>query len=125
MLSKIRSPIQKIHLAITKIFLQKKKHYKNYGLAFDSFLFFAKIAWFSLDLFLRLMYCQDKQQAPVHSLTIVSRSKESKVSLELDRVRSSSSSMCFCLLRTFQCKHSANESNQSVIWSCEHILGTG
>ena len=52
-------------------------------------------------------------------------SRESIVSSEDDLVRSESSSKCFCFLRTFQCRHSAKEANQSEIWSCEQIEGTG
>jgi len=41
----------------------------------------------------------------------------------LQCARSDNSSKCFCRFRTFQCKHSANESNQSDIWSWAHIDG--
>lgn len=53
------------------------------------------------------------------------RSMESMVSLDEHRVRSDNSSRCFCFLRTFQCKHSAKEANQSEIWSWAQIDGTG
>lgn len=52
-------------------------------------------------------------------------SKESRVSSELEWVRSVSSSRCFCRFLTFQWRHSASESNQSEIWSWAHMLGTG
>lgn len=42
-----------------------------------------------------------------------------------DAVKSLSSSRLFCVLRTFQWRHSPNESNQSDIWSWAQMEGTG
>lgn len=64
-------------------------------------------------------------KGPRHYSTALSENCESRVSLEEQRVRSESSSKCFCFLRTFQWRHSASEANQSEIWSCAHIDGTG
>ena len=52
-------------------------------------------------------------------------SMESMVSLDELRVRSLSSSRCFCFFLTFQWRHSAREANQSEIWSWAQMDGTG
>lgn len=65
------------------------------------------------------------KQDPLSNIVSLTRSKSSSVSSEPEAVRSHSSSRHFCFLRTFQCRHSASESNQSEIWSCAHMLGTG
>ena len=42
-----------------------------------------------------------------------------------DLDKSDNSSIAFCFFRTFQCRHSAKDANQSDIWSCAQIDGTG
>ena len=67
----------------------------------------------------------DCDDANIDYSTALSENWESRVSLEEQRVRSESSSKCFCFFLTFQWRHSAREANQSEIWSCAHIDGTG
>ena len=47
------------------------------------------------------------------------------LAIEEERDRSDSSSIAFCFLRTFQWRHSAKDANQSEIWSCAQMEGTG
>ena len=47
------------------------------------------------------------------------------IAIEDDRDKSDNSSIAFCFFRTFQCRHSAKEANQSEIWSWAQMDGTG
>ena len=56
---------------------------------------------------------------PLHKL------KELTCNQELPEDDREVSSIAFCFFRSFQCKQSAKEANQSEIWSWEQIDGTG